>query len=179
MRRKKVSTSNIKNQDISAAIFSPVEIENLNSVTRHIFEGLGMPSTVASNNLYFINKDEFDQFVKTTPRNAKTQPTVPTTFQPSSEKKEVKKKTCPICHAIVLQLPRHMRDKHKFNRDDAKNIVNKTKQRKPYSRIYSERKHVKREYPLQQCPVEGCNKMLKRISDHLRYKHKNHEMKKQ
>ena len=89
-------------------------------------------------------------------------------------------KKCPLCNASVQKLPRHMRTVHRMSHEDAVGITNKTNQRKPYStkNIKVNHSKVRRDYKMRVCPVEGCNRYVKRLSDHIRYMHKNYQKKK-
>ncbi|XP_076129912.1 uncharacterized protein LOC143111554 [Alosa pseudoharengus] len=72
-------------------------------------------------------------------------------------------KSCIVsgCTAVVIHLPRHLRQVHQWNPKEARDTVHSF--RKPLSPT---------SHPLQMCPVEGCGRMAQRIPQHLRQYHK-------
>ncbi|XP_062392506.1 uncharacterized protein LOC134080212 [Sardina pilchardus] len=76
-------------------------------------------------------------------------------------------KSCIVsgCTAVVIHLPRHLRQVHQWSHQEARDAVQSL--RKPWSSPTSR--------PLKTCPVEGCGRLTQRVSQHMRQYHKLHD----
>ena len=102
----------------------------------------------------------------------------------SEEKKEScqaskrrKKRLCPLkgCKSQVIDLPRHLRDVHKWSREKAQKATSKFGMRKSFSpKVVEKGKENKwKDYHHhRKCPVSGCHSTVKRLSHHLQQVHK-------
>ena len=78
---------------------------------------------------------------------------------------------CPVCDKPVAKLVRHLMQLHKLDREVA--LATSAKNRKPYTLKNGMRsKDTRRVYKLRQCPVNGCKSIVRRLCEHLKYKHK-------
>ena len=103
----------------------------------------------------------------------------------------LQQKVCPMCGNRVIKLPRHMRNVHGMSVTESRKIVNKTNQRKPYTmtqeqlhKLRTKRGEIskpkivncnipqQRNYAMRICPIEGCGRYVKRLTDHIKYMHK-------
>ena len=80
----------------------------------------------------------------------------------SSKTKRVKHRCpYPTCSSNVIHLPRHMKQVHKWAKEDATSVVNTFALRK--QRKGSQRKSLKQKI----CPVFGCKSVVRRLHNHL------------
>lgn len=89
-----------------------------------------------------------------------------------------KKYLCPIkgCKSQVRDLPRHLRDVHKWAREKAKKATSRFGMRESFSSTNRDRKGKDRKWKdyhyHRKCPISGCHSIVKRLSQHLRQVHK-------
>jgi hypothetical protein len=85
------------------------------------------------------------------------------------------KKKCPVtsCNAMVVHLPRHLKNVHKWKQERAKTAVQLFILRKPYKLQAS--RHAEKQKPdyhqRRQCPVDNCSAVVSRLSTHLQNFH--------
>ena len=84
----------------------------------------------------------------------------------TSEGKGRQKHKCPYpsCSAKVVHLPRHMRQKHKWDEEDAVGVLNMFGLRAERKRTSTKGKRVHKK---RMCPIDGCRSVVKRIHNHL------------
>ena len=84
----------------------------------------------------------------------------------TSEGKGRQKHKCPYpsCSAKVVHLPRHMRQKHKWDEGDAVGVLNMFGLRAERKRTSTKCKRVHKK---RMCPIDGCRFVVKRIHNHL------------
>lgn len=99
----------------------------------------------------------------------------------TDEKKESskrrKKHLCPLkgCKSQVVDLPRHLRNVHKWTREKAQKAPSKFGMRKSFSSMVVEKgkeNKWKDYHHHRKCPVSGCHSTVKRLSHHLQQVHK-------
>jgi len=99
----------------------------------------------------------------------------------TDEKKESskrrKKHLCPLkgCKSQVTDLPRHLRDVHKWTREKVQKATSKFGMRKSFSSAVVEKgkeNKWKDYHHHRKCPVSGCHSTVKRLSHHLQQVHK-------
>ena len=84
------------------------------------------------------------------------------------------KSICPVkgCRKLLLHLPRHLRNVHKWSRQESKTAKNLYGLRKNYV-FKNKEKNTKNKVRLAKaCPVYGCRSMQKNMSRHLKTAHK-------
>ena len=91
--------------------------------------------------------------------------------------KRRKRRPCPLkgCKSQVIDLPRHLRDVHKWSREKAQKATSKFGLRKSFSsKVVEKGKESKwKDYHHhRKCPVSGCYSTVKRLSHHLQQVHK-------
>jgi len=81
-------------------------------------------------------------------------------------------KKCPACVERVINLPRHLRGKHRWTVEDSRRVVHQFGLRKPYETSHRKTIQKFRDYHRHRlCPINGCNAAVKRLSPHLRQVH--------
>jgi len=81
-------------------------------------------------------------------------------------------KKCPACVERVINLPRHLRGKHRWTVEDSRRVVHQFGLRKPYETSHRKTIQKFRDYHRHRlCPINGCNAVVKRLSPHLRQVH--------
>ena len=82
------------------------------------------------------------------------------------------KKKCPVkkCRAFVMSLTRHLR-LHGWSEEHVLSAVHKYNLRKPYKSLKSQPPKFKDYHKMRQCPIDGCNAVIKRLPPHLKGHH--------
>ena len=90
----------------------------------------------------------------------------------TKEKKERRKVPCPVfaCKSQVTHLPRHMRNVHKWTEEASRKVLSKYNIRKRKS---PKKTPEKKDYhPRRRCPVNQCQSIVFRLTQHLKKVHK-------
>lgn len=84
------------------------------------------------------------------------------------------KTQCPMCTAVVVHLPRHMRNVHGYDQPEAKYI--KVNHDLRNTKFFVKAPKRKDYHQRSACPVKGCYANVKRVSQHLKDVHRVSQM---
>ncbi|XP_063069307.1 uncharacterized protein LOC134460726 [Engraulis encrasicolus] len=113
------------------------------------------------------DEDYDDDLEKTQPPWLPTAPDIITADITKCKSRE--RKECPMCDSFVVHVPRHLRKTHKLSRKEIATIYRPIRNGKP--RLANGPK-FKDYHRRRSCPVENCERIVKRLSQHLRKIHK-------